>query len=141
MPTFALTITDATSLTRYFAAQANLRLPYEFIPVWDFQEKLIQAGQRLASKEYFDCFSCHMQGTKTPEGSPEGWAPDLGLAWQRLRPEWIVKWLKDPQKVQPGTKMPGFFSDKDSVPTDVLNGDLEMQILALRDYLMTAGRR
>jgi cytochrome c2 len=141
MPTFALTIDDATSLTRYFAVLANLRLPYEFIPVWDFQDKLIQAGQRLATKEYFDCFSCHMQGTKTPEGPPEGWAPDLGLAWQRLRPDWIAKWLKDPQKIQPGTKMPAFFSDKDSVPPDILNGDLELQILALRDYLMTAGRR
>ena len=29
------------------------------------------------SKDYFNCFSCHQQGDKHPEGPPEGWAPDL----------------------------------------------------------------
>jgi cbb3-type cytochrome oxidase cytochrome c subunit len=67
----------------------------------------------------------------------EGWAPDLTLARQRLNPSWILKWLKDPQKVQPGTKMPSFFPGG---PDNILGGKDDLQIEALRDYLMTIGR-
>ena len=77
-----------------------------------------------------------MQGAKTPEGPKEGWAPDLTMARQRLNPNWILKWLKDPQKVQPGTKMPSFYPGG---PDDVFGGDEERQIRAIRDYLMVIG--
>jgi hypothetical protein len=78
-----------------------------------------------------------MQGTRTPEGPKDGWAPDLTLARQRLNPNWIIKWLKDPQKVQPGTKMPSFYPGG---PDNVLGGKEDVQIEALRDYLMSIGR-
>ena len=78
-----------------------------------------------------------MQGAKTPEGPKEGWAPDLTMARQRLNPNWILKWLKDPQKVQPGTKMPSFYPGG---PDNVLGGKEDLQIEALRDYLMSIGR-
>src|SRR5206468_4334347 len=83
-----------------------------------------------------DCFSCHQRGAQKPQGPPEGWAPDLALAHVRLSPEWIVKWLHDPQKVMPGTKMPSFFPGG---PPDVLGGDDEAQIRALRDYILSLG--
>jgi hypothetical protein len=67
----------------------------------------------------------------------EGWAPDLALARQRLNPDWIINWLKDPQKLQPGTKMPSFFPGG---PDDILGGKDDRQIEALRDYIMTLGR-
>jgi mono/diheme cytochrome c family protein len=88
-------------------------------------------------KDYFNCFSCHQQGEKKPEGPPEGWAPDLTLARSRLNPNWIIKWLQDPQKVQPGTKMPSFFPGG---PDNVLGGKDDRQIEALRDYVMSLGR-
>jgi cbb3-type cytochrome oxidase cytochrome c subunit len=78
-----------------------------------------------------------MQGGKTPEGPKDGWAPDLALARQRLNPNWIIKWLQDPQKVQPGTKMPSFYPGG---PDNILGGKDDKQIEALRDYLMTLGR-
>jgi len=63
------------------------------------------------------------------------------LAHTRLNPDWIVRWLRDPQQVQPGAKMPSFFekaADGKATggPDDVLGGDSEKQIEALRDYLM-----
>ena len=67
----------------------------------------------------------------------EGWAPDFNLARQRLNPDWILKWLKDPQKVQPGTKMPSFYPGG---PDNILGGKEDLQIEAMRDYLMTLGR-
>ncbi len=138
MPTFGLSDEEATGLVRYFAILGRQRFPYEFVNGRVPQEHL-QAGRRLVSKEYLDCFSCHQQGERKPEGPPEGWAPDLALAKTRLRPDWIIKWLKDPQKIQPGTKMPTFFADQESGPEDILGGDEERQIRALTDYLMTLG--
>jgi hypothetical protein len=43
------------------------------------------------------------------------WGPDLSLAKERLEPEWIAEWLRDPQSLSPGTKMPGFFGYTDGV--------------------------
>ncbi len=149
MPTFGLNIDEATAITKYFGALANVRLPYEFVLARDIPPEYLRAGRLLASKDYFDCFSCHVQGDKKPEGSPEGWAPDLALARYRLRPAWIEKWLHDPQRIQPGTKMPSFFSDTEGIPDDVLKDpkdpdkkrQLDRQVHALRDYVMSLGER
>ncbi len=138
MPTFPLTIDEATTLSKYFSALAGKGFPYEFVRVEEYSPGLVEAGRKLASKDYFDCFSCHVQGTKLPEGPPEGWAPDLSLARRRLRPEWIVKWLHDPQRIQPGTKMPSFYPGG---PDDILGGKEDQQIIALRDYIMSLGER
>ena len=90
-----------------------------------FQRSISTPRKYLVSKDYFNCFSCHVQGGKTPEGPKEGWAPDLAMARQRLNPNWIIKWLKDPQKVQPGTKMPSFYPGG---PDDILGGKEDLQI-------------
>ena len=68
---------------------------------------------------------------------------DLTLARARLQPDWIVKWLRDPQKLQPGTKMPTFYDPADpkgSTPPDVLDGDPDRQMVALRDYIYSIGQ-
>ena len=98
----------------------------------------IEVGRRLASREFLSCASCHVGG-EPPEGSPEEWAPDLRLSADRLNPDWIVRWLRDPQRLAPGTKMPTYFSDESSGPEEILEGDEERQILALRDYILSLG--
>lgn len=142
MPTFGLSDTEAGGLTNYFVALAGLRVPFEFVPPpAELDPKRVEAGRMLASPAYFSCGSCHVEGDKKPEGPPEGWAPDLALAPRRLRPEWIVTWLKDPQRVQPGTRMPSFFADEFSGPDEILDGDEGRQILALRDYILSLRKR
>ena len=111
--------------------------PYAYIDDGKIPREHIDAAKILVSKDYFNCFSCHVQGGRTPEGPKEGWAPDLAMARQRLNPNWIIKWIKDPQKIQPGTKMPSFYPGG---PDDVLGGKEDLQIQALRDYLVTLGR-
>ncbi len=140
MPTFDLIESEMADLASYFVSLAGLKVPYEFVPpAEELKPELVEAGRALASQEYFACGSCHMQGLKKPEGPPEGWAPDFALAYRRLRPGWIVTWLKDPQKVQPGTKMPSYFLDEFSGPDEILGGDEQRQILALREYLLSLG--
>jgi hypothetical protein len=56
------------------------------------------------------------------------------LARNRLKADWIVRWLLDPQLIQPGTKMPKFF--REGVFQDIFPGTPEEQAEALKDLLM-----
>jgi mono/diheme cytochrome c family protein/predicted nucleic acid-binding Zn-ribbon protein len=136
MPTFNFSDEEASTLVRYFAATSDLKKPFVHVDAAEIPREHVDAAKMLVSKDYFDCFSCHVQGDSKPEGPPEGWAPDFTKAKTRLNPDWIVQWLHDPQKVQPGTKMPSFYPGG---PEDVLEGSDERQIEALRDFLMVIG--
>ncbi|MGH7854615.1 MAG: c-type cytochrome [Candidatus Binatia bacterium] len=137
MPTFGLSDDHTNQLVSYFNGLSKVDIPYAYIDDRKIPPEHIDAAKVLVSKDYFNCFSCHVQGGRTPEGPKEGWAPDLAMARQRLNPNWIIKWIKDPQKIQPGTKMPSFYPGG---PDDVLGGKEDLQIQALRDYLVTLGR-
>jgi mono/diheme cytochrome c family protein len=137
MPTFGLSDQDDHTLVSYFNGLSKVENPYAYFDDSKVPPDYIEAARKMVTKDYFNCFSCHQQGEKKPEGPQEGWAPDLALARQRLRPSWIIKWLHDPQKIQPGTKMPSFFPGG---PPDILGGKDDAQIEALRDYIMTLGR-
>ena len=137
MPTFGFPDQDDHMLVSFFNGLSKVEDPYVYFNDASVPPDYLDAARKLVSKDYFNCFSCHQQGDKKPEGPEEGWAPDLTLARQRLRPQWIIKWLHDPQKVQPGTKMPSFYPGG---PDDVLGGKEDLQIEALRDYIMTLGR-
>src|SRR6267142_348906 len=136
MPTFGFSDEHANQLISFFNGLSKVEIPYAYIDDKKIPPDHIEAAKKLVSKDYFNCFSCHQQGEKKPEGPVDGWAPDLTLARQRLNPSWIIKWLHDPQKVQPGTKMPSFYPGG---PDDVLGGKEDIQIEALRDYIMTLG--
>lgn len=136
MPTFSLTDQEANQIVAYFNGLSRVEIPYVYFDERQVPKEHIEAARVLAGKEYFNCFSCHQRGDKKPEGPVEGWAPDLNLARHRLNPSWIIKWLQDPQRVQPGTKMPSFYPGG---PDNILGGKDDKQIEALRDYLMLLG--
>ncbi len=138
MPTFYFSDEDAIIMERYFSKVAQLEFKYEYIEERDMPEEVMREAQLLFSRDYFNCFSCHQMGDKKPEGNPSGWAPDLALARQRLKPDWIREWMEDPQTIQPGTKMPSYYPD--SYPDDILDGDPDKQIQVITDYLMNLGK-
>ncbi len=140
MPAFDLTDAQVNTLVRYFSYMDNQDFPFVSQEVGQPAPEELKAGEMLFSKNYFDCAKCHIIGNKMPEGSPDSWAPDLALAKTRLKPAWIIKWIKNPAAVMPGTKMPTFFdpgSFDTSGPDDVLKGDENEQIRVLRDYILT----
>jgi mono/diheme cytochrome c family protein len=136
MPTFHFDNASDDGIVNYFTALSDINVPYMFINTNLIPAPELEAGQKLMTKDYFNCFSCHQQGDKKPEGPVEGWAPDLGLAHERLNPEWIVKWIENPQLIQPGAKMPSFYPGG---PDDILAGNQDAQIRALRDYIFWFG--
>ncbi len=136
MPTFHFTNAEDDTIVNYFTALSDVNVPYMFLNTNLIPPAELQAGLKLTTKDYFNCFSCHQQGDKKPEGPESGWAPDLALAHQRLNPDWILKWIANPSAIQPGTKMPSFYPGG---PDDILGGNQDAQIRALRDYIFWLG--
>jgi cbb3-type cytochrome oxidase cytochrome c subunit len=91
----------------------------------------------------YQCAKCHATREDQPLNE-DIVAPNLLLTKERLRPEWILQWMIDPQALQANTKMPNFFSfneDDDGNPI-YTDADAHVQykiIVALRDYLMIMG--
>lgn len=136
MPTFGFHHEELMTLVKYFSHLAHQEIFFEKAKLGQEarpSRETIEAGRKLF--ETFQCAKCHEPKKATTLGA-SFLAPDLTLAKQRLKPQWIVEWLKDPQVLQSGTMMPTFFSDGQSPAPDVLGGDSSKQIEALRDYLM-----
>jgi mono/diheme cytochrome c family protein len=136
MPTFGLSNPEAGGVIGYFQALDDVQVPYVHVERASLSRENLEAGKLLMTRDYFDCFNCHQRGAQKPEGPPDGWAPDLAMAHSRLNPDWIVEWIRDPQKLMPGTKMPSFYPGG---PPDVLGGNDDAQMRALSDYIMSLG--
>jgi cbb3-type cytochrome oxidase cytochrome c subunit len=142
MPTFSFDDEDASALVSHFSAKDDRTFPFQTFDRPPLRGSDLRAALELFNPDYFDCWNCHQQGARKPQGPPEGWAPDLMLAHRRLTPDWIERWIEDPQKLLPGTKMPTFYIPGDleaSAPPDVLGGDPHKQIRILADYVFTLG--
>lgn len=128
MPTFHFTDDEANVISRYFAAYDSE--PYPFVTP-DMEappaERLTKAGELFTQ-----CMQCHVVGAPPPGKDPSQLAPNLLLAKKRLRAKWVAEWLKDPQKLQPGTRMPNFFYDEGNP----LYPDADDQIQAVRHYVL-----
>ena len=142
MPTFELSDDEATTLVKYFSALDDEPFPYETL-----ETPTPTAAELRVGKQIFDelqCISCHpSQGEVIPEGSDKAGRPDLSLAKGRLKPDWLIDWMKDPQSLQPGTAMPqawplvgGQYMALDGYA----GNDAEKQIQLVRDYLISLGR-
>lgn len=136
MPTFHLEQEQAAVIGKYFSAIDNV--PYPFIDT-----SIETTNERLAvGRELFEdnqCTLCHQVGDQIPSRDAADLAPDLGLAYQRLRPEWVLDWVLDPQSIAPGTNMPALFAGG-TTPFEQLGGNATAQIQAIRDHLfLTVG--
>ena len=142
MPTFNFSDKEALMIEQFFTHASKQEFPYRYKENGKLRGKSLRDAQLLVSADYFACFSCHQQGEKKPEGPITDWAPDLALAKERLRPEWIPKWIRNPNLIQPGTKMPTFFDPEyydESGPDDILDGDEDKQIELMTNYILQLG--
>ena len=138
MPTFHFTEQQAGTIERYFSALDKVDYPFINTEIETDNERLAIGADLFAKLQ---CQSCHTTSSAIPPGkSPEDLAPNLQLAHERLRPDWVLQWVRDPQKIFPGTRMPTFFPPNDKgVPVspfpNILGGDVTAQIQAIRDHL------
>ncbi len=133
MPTFGFTDEQATVLVRYFQGKDRVGVEFKSLEKNPVDQEMLYAGKDMFGK--LQCLQCH-QVAEGSKKSPADLAPDLGLAADRLREHWIVEWLKDPQVVQPGTRMPTFFPEGQSPLPKFLGGNVDNQIKALKTFIV-----
>ena len=98
---------------------------------------MIGQGQELAVTAV-NCYQCHFHDGQDPDqaATPIAWAPDLAIARERLREDWLEDWLINPGLIYPGTAMPANFAGDPPQYQDVYPDSNNMQqIQAVLDFL------
>jgi mono/diheme cytochrome c family protein len=135
MPTFGLDDQNLNGVIRYFGAVSNTIGPFQ-----SHEMKAANASADANGKQLFEllkCQQCHVLGAIPKDQPTSNLAPDLRMAPERLNPEWIVQWLKNPATILPGTRMPAFWPDYPKTFYPQMGGNADAQILAIRDHLLT----
>ena len=113
MPTFHFTDEEANTLVTYFAEEGKGA-------AFDTSRGLAPSPRNVAiGKTVFAmlrCAQCHAIAPVSPENPPvpnvadtTSLAPNLTMARLRLRHEWIADWIRRPNEMIPGTRMPTNF--------------------------------
>jgi cytochrome c551/c552 len=104
MPTFSFSENELGKLVRFF--QALSRQPFPYIPeeVPALTAKETEMARSLFSSAAAPCLKCHATGD--PAHDRTATAPNFLQARGRLKPDWMERWIIDPQAISPGTSMP-----------------------------------
>ena len=144
MPKFNLQSKHAAALVDYFAAVDGAAFPYVYDPRLDesslataeavYPGHLDGAMKIVTNNNY--CVKCHLVGDYSPPGNPKALAPQLGVVYERLRPDYVHDWIANPKRFLPYTGMPVNIPHDKPVSQDLYAGDSEQQVAALTDLLM-----
>ncbi len=104
MPTFSFSENELGKLVRFFQALSRQPSPYipEEVPVLTAKET--EMARSLFSSTAAPCLKCHATGD--PAHDRFATAPNFLQARGRLKPDWMERWMVDPQAISPGTSMP-----------------------------------
>lgn len=89
-------------------------------------------GRKLVGASGLSCIKCHSYNDINAGGLG---AIDLLTMPKRLRADWFHRYLQDPTKYRPGTRMPNSFPDGRSSYTKLYDGDPDHQIDSMWSYL------
>jgi cytochrome c2 len=144
MPTFNFSPNELRVLVRFFMAVSSQNEPY--IP--EQMKPMTEAEKSIARNIFVSgtpCLKCHITGEPTHDA--KAIAPNFLLAGERLKPDWVFRWLLDPSQIAPGTAMPSSLFKKDqdhwvvnlpNPPADVANyHDDHARLLVRYMFLMT----
>ncbi|MCC7474549.1 MAG: c-type cytochrome [Pirellulales bacterium] len=114
MPNFHMSSAEASKLVNYFAAKSNAQYPYEYNARRrnDYLATKEQGHPALfgdAMKVVTDsnyCVKCHSVGDYKTTSAVKASGPNLDQVYRRLRPEYVHRWVANPQRILPYTGMP-----------------------------------
>ena len=113
MPTFSFSDNELRKLVRFFQALSQQPMPYIPEEVPTLTAKETDMARSLFSSTAAPCLKCHATGD--PNHDKIATAPNFLLAKERLKPDWVERWITDPQAVSPGTSMPsGLFKEQNN---------------------------
>ena len=94
--------------------------------------RLKSAGRKLTGANAFACIKCHTFGKYKATGIQ---SIDLVKMTSRVREDWFYRYMMNPNRYRPGTRMPTSFPGGISTLPNVLDGKPESQLVALWTYL------
>ena len=129
MPRFPSAV--VTGLTPQFV-EVDRRTEAQLAELPEAEHRVKAVGRFLAGDKALGCVKCHTFGQHRPTGVQ---AIDLQTLARRVRDDWFLRYMVDPQAYRPGTRMPtGFAGGKASI-RDVYDGKTDWQLTALWKYL------
>ena len=100
----------------------------------------VAIGSKLAGRtpnQAFSCTQCHAVAQQPPFAPFEAPAVNFAHAGERLRKDYYHRWVHNPLKLDPNTKMPAFERDDGKTTiTTVYDGDARKQFEAIWQYLL-----
>lgn len=120
MPKFRLTETELRALSAYLSVRraapvATYKIDPRVVAAWSKNPDLISQGE-LRFRQMF-CSTCHSlavvrAGETKLIGGDIG--PELTKVGSKVKTDWLIAWLRDPQGYLPHTRMPRYgWSDED----------------------------
>ena len=97
----------------------------------------LDAGRTLVGTGGLSCIACHRFNRQPAQALS---VIDLVTATERLNEDWFRRFLRDPNRFHPGTRMPAFWPGGTSSLPAVLGGDTDRQHAALWAYLSGGSR-
>ena len=104
----------------------------------EIDPELAVIGRQLVSPvEGFSCVSCHGVASLKPTQVFESEGINFSLSAERLRKDYFRRWLLNPLRIDPASKMPVYFDEEGNSPLyDVLDGDTNRQLEAIWQYFL-----
>ena len=96
------------------------------------EQKKAALGRQMVGSKGLACISCHTYGKFKSTGIQ---AIALDTMTQRIREDWFHRYLPDPQKYRPGTRMPTGYPEGKSTVKNVYGGDQSKQLAAMWAFL------
>jgi cytochrome c2 len=148
MPKFNMSSEEASTLVHYFAAHDGAEYPYEFDvrgredhieQMEATHPKYLEGGLAIVTDNNF-CVKCHLIGDFSPGGNPKAMGPRLERVHNRLRPDYLQRWIGDPARVLPYTAMPVNIPPDKGVDQNLFPGSPQDQVNAVVDLLANFDR-
>jgi putative heme-binding domain-containing protein len=112
--------------------QADQLPPLEFAESED-EKEMKKVGAEMVGTGGLNCIACHTFQWKKAANMP---AVDLTEMAERLQKNWFYHYMRDPQRLSPNTIMPSFWPGGRAMRRDILEGDRDLQVEALWQYLL-----
>jgi hypothetical protein len=150
MPKFNMSSQEAQTLANYFAAVDGAAYPYELDErtteshlhaMEDARPNRLRDALNIVTEKTTYCVQCHFVGDYSPQGNdPKAFAPQLERVHERLRPDYVHRWIGNPKRILPYTGMPQNFPPAKPADQKLFAGTSHEQLDAVVDLLMSFDR-
>lgn len=127
-PKYAADFATGLAMTHGFPPQTPPEPPQDL--------ELTKVGQKLIGVDGgFSCISCHSVGAVKAAQVFESEGINFAYSVERVQRAYYERWMRNPLRIEPQTKMPVYFQEDGSSPLpDVLGGDTAKQLDAFWQF-------